>query len=180
MKKNLLAGMIAALFATGASAFEPFTVMDIRVDGIQRTEAGTVFSYLPIKVGDVMNDDKAAQAIKALFATGFFKDVRIEIDGDVVVVAVEERPAIAQIDFVGLVEFEKDVLLKGLKDGDSVYFVHSFMAFSPEEYVDATCSYGTEVTAFVHFGNVYGAQFHPEKSGDLGLQIYRNFAGWKP
>ena len=116
MKKNLLAGMIAALFATGASAFEPFTVMDIRVDGIQRTEAGTVFSYLPIKVGDVMNDDKAAQAIKALFATGFFKDVRIEIDGDVVVVAVEERPAIAQIDFVGLVEFEKDVLLKGLKD----------------------------------------------------------------
>ena len=116
MKKNLLAGMIAALFATGASAFEPFTVMDIRVDGIQRTEAGTVVSYLPIKVGDVMNDDKAAQAIKALFATGFFKDVRIEIDGDVVVVAVEERPAIAQIDFVGLVEFEKDVLLKGLKD----------------------------------------------------------------
>lgn len=51
-----------------------------------------------------------------MFATGFFKDVRIEIDGDVVVVAVEERLAIAQIDFVGLVESEKDVLLKGLKD----------------------------------------------------------------
>lgn len=116
MKKNLLAGMIAALFVTGASAFEPFTVRDIRVDGIQRTEAGTVFSYLPIKVGETMTDDKAAQAIKALFATGFFKDVRIEIDGDVVVVAVEERPAIAQIDFVGLKEFESDQLIKGLKD----------------------------------------------------------------
>ena len=116
MKKNLLAGMVAALFATGVSAFEPFIVKDIRVDGIQRTEAGTVFSYLPIKVGDQMTDDKAAQAIKALFATGFFKDVRVEVDGDVVVVAVEERPAIAQIDFVGLVEFEKDVLIKSLKD----------------------------------------------------------------
>ena len=91
MKKNLLAGMIAALFATGASAFEPFTVMDIRVDGIQRTEAGTVFSYLPIKVGDVMNDDKAAQAIKALFATGFFKDVRVEVDKDVIVVVLDEQ-----------------------------------------------------------------------------------------
>ena len=116
MKKNLLAGMIAALFATGASAFEPFTVMDIRVDGIQRTEAGTVFSYLPIKVGDVMNDDKAAQAIKALFATGFFKDVRLEVENDVIVVLVDERPAISQIDFVGIKEFEKDALKKGLKE----------------------------------------------------------------
>jgi outer membrane protein insertion porin family len=116
MKKNLLAGLIAALFASGASAFEPFVVKDIRVEGIQRTEAGTVFSYLPVKVGDTMTDEKAAQAIKALFATGFFKDVRIEIDGAVLVVALEERPAIAQIDFVGLKEFDKDQLKKGLKD----------------------------------------------------------------
>ena len=116
MKKHLLAGLIGALFAGGALAFEPFTVKDIRVDGIQRTEAGTVFSYLPVKVGETMTDEKAAQAIKALFATGFFKDVRIEIDGDVVIVAVEERPAIAQIDFVGLKEFDKDQLVKGLKE----------------------------------------------------------------
>ncbi|MFT3850119.1 MAG: outer membrane protein assembly factor BamA [Propionivibrio sp.] len=116
MKKNTLAGMIAMLVAASASAFDPFTVKDIRVDGIQRTEAGTVFSYLPIKVGDTMTDEKAAQAIKALFATGFFKDVRIEIDGGVVVVAVEERPAIAQIDFVGLKEFDKEQLIKGLKE----------------------------------------------------------------
>jgi outer membrane protein insertion porin family len=116
MKKNMLAGVIAALFVTGASAFEPFTVKDIRIDGIQRTEAGTVFSYLPVKVGDTMTDDKAAQAIKALFATGFFKDVRIEIDGEVLVVALEERPAIAQIDFVGLKEFDKEQLTKGLKE----------------------------------------------------------------
>lgn len=112
----MLAGVIATLVAASASAFDPFTVKDIRVDGIQRTEAGTVFSYLPIKVGDTMTDEKAAQAIKALFATGFFKDVRIEIDGGVVVVAVEERPAIAQIDFVGLKEFDKEQLIKGLKE----------------------------------------------------------------
>lgn len=116
MKKNLLAGVIAALFVTGASAFEPFVVKDIRVEGIQRTEAGTVFSYLPVKVGETMTDDKAAAAIKALFATGFFKDVRIEIDGGVLLVVLEERPAIAQIDFSGLKEFDKDQLTKGLKE----------------------------------------------------------------
>ena len=116
MKKNLLAGLVSALFVTGVSAFEPFVVKDIRVDGIQRTEAGTVFSYLPVKVGETMTDDKAAQAIKALFATGFFKDVRIEIDRGIVVVVIEERPAIAQIDFVGLKEFDKEQMLKGLKE----------------------------------------------------------------
>jgi outer membrane protein insertion porin family len=116
MNKNLLAGLVSALFASSALAFEPFSVKDIRVEGIQRTEAGTVFSYLPVKVGDTLTDEKAAQAIKALFATGFFKDVRIEVDGGVMIVALEERPAIAQIDFVGLKEFDKDQLKKGLKD----------------------------------------------------------------
>lgn len=116
MKKNLLAGLFVALIAVNASAFAPFVVKDIRVDGIQRTEAGTVFSYLPVKVGETMTDEKAAQAIKALFATGFFKDVRLEIDGGILVVVVEERPAIAQIDFVGMKEFDKDQLIKGLKE----------------------------------------------------------------
>jgi outer membrane protein insertion porin family len=116
MKNFLMAGFLAAFFMSAASAFDAFTVKDIRVEGIQRTEAGTVFSYLPVKVGDTMTDEKAAQAIKALFATGFYKDVRIEVDGDVVIVTVEERPAIAQIDFVGLKEFDKDQLVKGLKE----------------------------------------------------------------
>ncbi|TAK92206.1 MAG: outer membrane protein assembly factor BamA [Burkholderiaceae bacterium] len=99
-----------------ASAFEPFVVRDIRVDGIQRTEAGTVFSYLPVHVGDTMTDEKAAEAIKALFATGFFKDVRLEVEKDVLVVLVEERPAIAAVDFVGAKEFDKDVLKRALKE----------------------------------------------------------------
>ncbi|MGE5770378.1 MAG: outer membrane protein assembly factor BamA, partial [Betaproteobacteria bacterium] len=116
MKKSLLSVLVAGLFALPAFAFQPFAVKDIRVEGIQRTEAGTVFSYLPVKVGDTLTEEMAAQAIKTLFATGFFRDVRIEVDKDVMVVVVQERPAIAQIDFVGLKEFEKDVILKALKE----------------------------------------------------------------
>ena len=116
MKKSLLSILVAGLFALPALAFDPFTVKDIRVEGIQRTEAGTVFGYLPVKVGETLTDEKAAQSIKALFATGFFRDVRIEVDGGVMVVVVQERPAIAQIDFVGMKEFEKDVIIKALKE----------------------------------------------------------------
>jgi glutamine amidotransferase len=72
---------------------------------------------------------------------------------------------------------KSSVLLKGLKDGDSVYFVHSYMAYTEAEFVSATCDYGTEITAFVERDNVYGAQFHPEKSGEVGLEILRNFGG---
>lgn len=99
-----------------AQAFDPFVVRDIRVEGIQRIEAGTVFSYLPVKVGETMTDDKAAAAIKALFATGFFKDVRLEVQRGVLIVMVEERPAVSQIDFIGNKEFEKDALAKGLRE----------------------------------------------------------------
>lgn len=116
MKKKLLAGLVAAVLSQAAFAFQPFEVKDIRVEGIQRTEAGTVFSYLPVKVGDTMTDDKAAQAVKALFATGFFKDVRLEIDGQVLVVVLEERPAIASLQFTGLKAFKSEDLLKGLRD----------------------------------------------------------------
>lgn len=105
-----------ALSASCAVAFDPFVVRDIRVEGIQRTEAGTVFSYLPVKVGDTLTEDKAAQAIKSLFGTGFFKDVRLEVEGDVLVVLVEERPAIAALEFTGTRAFEKENLRKGLRE----------------------------------------------------------------
>jgi len=116
MKKKLLVGLISALLAHSALAFDPFQIKDIRVEGIQRTEAGTVFSYLPVKVGDTMNDEKAAAAIKALFATGFFKDVRLEIDGQVLVVILEERPAIASLEFSGLKAFKPEDLKKSLRE----------------------------------------------------------------
>ena len=106
---------ILMLLPGAAQAIEPFVVKDIRVEGIQRIEAGTVFSYLPVKVGETMDDQKAAVAIRALFGTGFFKDVSIEVDGNVLVVAVQERPSIAQVEFIGVKEFEKDQLLKSLR-----------------------------------------------------------------
>ncbi|MBA4141641.1 MAG: outer membrane protein assembly factor BamA [Nitrosospira sp.] len=115
MKVRYLVALVSFICASVASAREPFVVKDIRVDGIQRTEAGTVFSYLPVKVGDTLDDEKAAAAIKALYATGFFKDVRLEAEDGVLVVVVEERPAIAQIDIIGAKEFEKDKLKEGLK-----------------------------------------------------------------
>src|SRR5258708_6175824 len=92
------AALAAALFSAAALAIQPFTIRDIRVEGVQRTEAGTVFSYLPVKVGEEMDDDKAAAALKALYATGFYTDVRLEVENDVLVVFVVERPAISQID----------------------------------------------------------------------------------
>lgn len=120
MKKSLLGSLVSAALAamvhTSAHAFEPFTVKDIRVEGLQRTEAGTVFNYLPVKVGETMTDEKASKAVKALFATGFFKDVRLEIEGKVLVVFVEERPAVASVDFVGMKAFEKDAIKKSLKE----------------------------------------------------------------
>ena len=96
-------------------ALEPFVIKDIRVEGLQRTEAGTIFTYLPVQAGDVMSDEKATQAIKSLYNTGFFKDVRIEADGDVLVVTVQERSAIAKIDFSGNKSFPSDKMTEGLK-----------------------------------------------------------------
>lgn len=112
----VLAAIGAMLCSGQAWAIEPFTVKDIRVEGIQRTEAGTVFNYLPVRVGETFTDEKAVSAIRALYATGFFKDVRIDAEGDILVVIVEERPAIASVDFTGAKEFDKEMLIKSLKD----------------------------------------------------------------
>ena len=112
----LVALLVGAVNATAAWAFEPFTVKDIRVEGVQRTEAGTIFSYLPIKVGERVDDEKVAQAVKALYATGFFRDVRIEAQADVLVVSVQERPTISSLTFVGNKEFDTDTIKKALKE----------------------------------------------------------------
>ena len=107
--------LLTGLYANAVMAMAPFVIKDIRVEGIQRTEAGTVFTNLPVKVGDSMTDDLASQAIKALYGTGFFKDVRVEAEGDVLVVTVQERSSIAQIDFSGNKSFPTDKMKEGLK-----------------------------------------------------------------
>jgi outer membrane protein insertion porin family len=111
-----VATVVAGLVAHAALALEPFAVRDIRVEGLQRVEAGTVFASIPVRVGDTYSDEKAAASIRALFALGLFKDVRIEAKDGVLVVVVEERPTIAEVDFSGTKEFDKDVLKKSLRD----------------------------------------------------------------
>ena len=104
------------IFAHAAWAVDPFTVRDIRVEGLQRVEPGTVFASLPFRVGETYNDEKGSSAIRALFGLGLFKDVRLEVSGDVLVVIVEERPTVADVDFVGTKEFDKEVLRKALRE----------------------------------------------------------------
>jgi len=113
---NRLTLALAVMFAgQPVLAGELFVIKDIQVEGIQRTEAGTVFNYLPIKVGEVLTDEKTAAAIKALYATGFFKDVRLEARDGVVIVTVEERQSIAKITITGTKEFSEEDLKAGLK-----------------------------------------------------------------
>ena len=114
-KLRYIPALVLSLFSQQVLALEPFVVKDIRVEGLQRTEAGTVFNYLPVQVGDIMSDEKATQAIKSLYNTGFFKDVRIEADGEVLVVTVQERSAVAKIDFSGNKSFPSDKMMEGLK-----------------------------------------------------------------
>ena len=114
-KKRVTTSIILAALSAPILAVEPFVVRDIRVEGLQRTEAGTVFSYLPVKAGQTFTDDSAIEAIKALYATGFFKDVKLEVQGDVLIVAVEERQSIAKFTLSGAKEFSEEDLRAGLK-----------------------------------------------------------------
>jgi outer membrane protein insertion porin family len=157
MKKRFLPfALFSALHGVPAHAFDSFEVRDIRVEGIQRTEAGTVFTYLPIKVGDTVDEQRATAAIKALFATGFFKDVRLEAeDGNVLVVVVEERPAVAQIDISGSKEFEQSKLKEALRQiglAESRIFDRALLERAEQELKSQYISrgkYGVEITTTV-------------------------------
>lgn len=114
-KKGVLPGLIAALLVPAiAHAFDPFVVRDIRVEGIQRTDAGTVFGYLPVKVGEKFTEEEATEAIRRLYGTGFFTDVQIQTDNNVVVVVVQERPTIASVNFNGMREFDSKAITTSL------------------------------------------------------------------
>src|SRR5659263_341193 len=120
-----VSAVASLVFVAGTAwAVSPFTVRDIRIEGLQRVEPGTVFVSLPVRVGDVYNDEKGSSAIRTLFGLGLFKDVRIEVSGDVLVIVVEERPTVADVDFVGAKEFDKDVLKKALRDVGPVSYTH--------------------------------------------------------
>ena len=145
----------AACLPSAALAVTPFVLKDIRIEGLQRTDPGTVFAALPFRIGDTYNDDKGSAALRALFATGLFKDVRIEIDGEVAVVIVDERSVIASVSFVGLKEFDKDPLTKSLKDagiGEGLPFDRALIDRAEQEIKRQYLSrslYGAEVVTTI-------------------------------
>jgi outer membrane protein insertion porin family len=116
--RRLLAIALASSLSLPAMAqsVEPFTVSDIRVDGLQRIAAGTVFTYLPVERGEVMNQSTAGETIRALYGTGFFEDVSLDRQGDILVVTVVERPAINKLTVNGNKDIKSPELLKGLED----------------------------------------------------------------
>ena len=107
-----------AATAPAAPAVDPqaFTVSDIRIDGLQRVPAGTVFTYLPIERGDRIDRVGVGEAIRTLYGTGFFDDVRAGRQGDILVFTVTERPAINKLTLVGNKDIKTEDLLKGLAD----------------------------------------------------------------
>ncbi len=111
-----LYSILFSLLSLTAHAVEPFLVKDIRLQGVSRISPGTVFNYLPVKVGDTLDERRSAEAIKALFKTGLFEDVKLERDGDVLVVVVSEREAISQITFTGNDNIRTEDLQKALKE----------------------------------------------------------------
>lgn len=155
LRRHVLALAAFAVCSGSAMAIEPFVVKDIRVEGIQRTEAGTVFSYLPVRVGETFDDAKSTTAIKSLYATGFFKDVQIEVQDGVLIVLLEERPSIAGVEFTGTKEFEKDNLIKALKDigvGESRIFDKATVDRAEQELKRQYLSrglYGVQITTTV-------------------------------
>jgi len=113
MKKLILAAALSCV-VSHAYAFTPFRIQDIRLEGLERISAGTVFTYLPIEKGDLIDNQRAADSIRALFKTGFFNDVKIDRQGDILVVKLTERPAISSITLKGNKDIKTEDLLKAL------------------------------------------------------------------
>jgi len=155
LKKLALSSALSVALLSLAHADPPFVVRDIRVEGNQRIEVGTVYSYLPVKIGDTYTEERGAAAIRSLFASGFFRDVRLEVEGDVLVVLVEERPAIAALNFSGAKEFEADKLKSSLRDvgiAESRIFDRALLERAEQELKRLYLSrglYGVEITSTV-------------------------------
>ena len=115
MKRIAALLLLAWLSTQNAFAFDSFKVSDIRIDGLSRIAPGTVFTYLPIEKGDVLTPESAEQAIRALYKTGFFNDVTLDRQGDILVVNLVERPSISKVSLRGNKDLKEEDLRKGLK-----------------------------------------------------------------
>jgi outer membrane protein insertion porin family len=148
--------LFAALLAPClANAFAPFVVRDIQVNGIQRVDAGTIFSYLPVKVGEQFTEEQAAEAIQRLYATGFFSDVKIDSNNNVLVVTVQERPTIASVSFNGMREFDAAAITKSLGQvgfGEGRVFDRSMLEraeFELKQQYLSKGKYGVEINPII-------------------------------
>jgi len=115
MKRLLLPAAVLTALMIGEAHAESFTISDIRVNGLQRVSAGSVFGALPLNVGEQVDDQSLADATRSLFRTGFFQDIQLGRDGNALVVTVVERPSIASIDIEGNKAISSEDLLNGLK-----------------------------------------------------------------
>ncbi|HUG59712.1 MAG TPA: outer membrane protein assembly factor BamA [Candidimonas sp.] len=147
--------LAAMLLPSLASAFSPFVVRDIQVNGIQRVDAGTIFSYLPVKVGEQFTEAQASEAIQRLYATGFFSDVKIDTTNNVLVVSVQERPTIASVSFNGMHEFDAKAITKSLGQvgfGQGRVFDRSMLEraeFELKQQYLSKGKYGVEITPII-------------------------------
>ncbi|MEO7916426.1 MAG: outer membrane protein assembly factor BamA [Dokdonella sp.] len=115
MKRIAALLLLACGIAQNAWAFDDFTVSDIRIDGLSRIAPGTVFTYLPVEKGDTLTAAGAELAIRALYKTGFFNDVSLARQGDILVINVQERPQISKVSIRGNKDIKEEDLRKGLK-----------------------------------------------------------------
>jgi outer membrane protein insertion porin family len=112
---NKLLHLFALLLLSSVALADSFIIKDIRVEGLQRISPGTVFNFLPVKVGDEMADAEAKDIIRALFKSKYFNDIQVQKQDDILVIIVQERPAISSIEFVGNEDLDSDELLKSLR-----------------------------------------------------------------
>lgn len=116
--KSLFYVILICLVSQNGYAIQEFVIEDIRVKGLQRITPGTVFNYLPTKVGDTFDAYQSDELVKALFETGFFEDIKIERDGNILILILTERPAIGSISFSGNHDIESEDLIGGLRQID--------------------------------------------------------------
>lgn len=154
--RRALPVLLSTLLASGiAHAFSPFVVKDIQVNGVQRVDAGTIFTYLPVKVGETFTEEKAAEAIQRLYSSGLFNDVKIDTSGNVLVVTVQERPTIASVSFNGMREFDAATITKSLQQvgfGQGRVFDRSMLEraeFELKQQYLSKGKYGVEITPVI-------------------------------
>ena len=113
MKKLLLCFL--AFFSFAVTAFDEFLITDIRLVGLQRVSIGSIFTAIPVSVGDKMNEGKVSEITKALFSTAQFNDIQIGKDGNALIISVAERPSISSIELEGNKALKSEDLLQGLE-----------------------------------------------------------------